>query len=266
MCYISPSEMIETWRRLCEMCVFSLHEFTLSSKSNNKTFAYYNLYSVYDHPFWFCWNGSFLPIPAAVKPPPFPTPYRRSCQDVMNVCCALLWPDLPEEVAAQVPWKLWRLPMVGGWSGWSHHQLVWFLRRMENKRLKNHGTWKTTIEYCKEMICDNVTICFFCEKSWWNNHCLKVVVSVSDPFFVLEHEFSLWRRHLQGWYFWATLTQDICIHSNWDDISKPPFSINKWVVCWTSHLARNNEYPPISIWNLYGVSPWPTVRVPTEFF
>ena len=24
---------------------------------------------------------------------------------------------------------------------------------------KNHGTWKTTIEYCKEMICDNVTIC-----------------------------------------------------------------------------------------------------------
>ena len=22
-------------------------------------------------------------------------------QDVMNVCCALLWPDLPEEVAAQ---------------------------------------------------------------------------------------------------------------------------------------------------------------------
>ncbi|CAL1148261.1 unnamed protein product, partial [Cladocopium goreaui] len=23
-------------------------------------------------------------------------------KDVMNVCCALLWPDLPEEVAAQV--------------------------------------------------------------------------------------------------------------------------------------------------------------------
>lgn len=24
---------------------------------------------------------------------------------------------------------------------------------------KNHGTWKRTIEYCKEMIYDNVTIC-----------------------------------------------------------------------------------------------------------
>ena len=26
---------------------------------------------------------------------------------------------------------------------------------------KNHGTWKRTIEYCKEMIYDNVTICVF---------------------------------------------------------------------------------------------------------
>lgn len=82
------------------MCVFSLHEFTLSSKSNNKTFANYNLYLVYNHPLDFFGMGVFFPIFVAVKPPSFPT---RAAEDVMNVCCALLWPDLPEEVAAQVP-------------------------------------------------------------------------------------------------------------------------------------------------------------------
>lgn len=135
--------------------------------------------------------GSFT-ILSLRKPPPFPTPYRRSCWG----CHERL---LRSPVAG--PARRGGGPGARGGCGGKWLKSPWgcvlFLEEDGKK-------WQKIMEHGKELL--NIVKKLF--MTMWR-FVLFFLLKV-----MMEHEFSVWRRHLQGWYFWATVTQDICIHSN----------------------------------------------------
>ena len=246
--------MIETWRRLCEMCVFSLHEFTISSSKQQMFCSQICVYHIYIYtcttyigmiiPLIFLEWELFAPF-CRRKTSPFPTGAARMSWTFAALSCGRTCP------------KRWR-PRCRGSCGGKLLKSPWgcvFFWGAWKKMTKNHGTWKRTIEYCKEMICDNVTF-FFCEKSWWSNHFsfrsiflfgtwinFPVKATPSRVVFLGPHSDTRYMHPLQlGRHFQTSI------------------SINKWVVCWKSHLAEIMISP-----NLTMEFVWSQSLTPLEF-